>query len=335
MQYRSSLVLFLCGCFATSCAVAEQDDSWCAEAGILPEVCAGLAPSGGVGGKADDASAMKGIIVERVGNWTYFKIPLAYTVGGDQRRLLDETIAKFSAALGPLNQEMIERGIDLAGVMDHAATEEFTENYASTLERVLGASLDDSIEIALGESYESPRELWAWQRYLAPQAFIGYFGAKFSVNGGVGGGVELTVLVVVQPWLSLAVDHTLPEPVVVDKSYEVDVAVLGAPDVDVGFGVGAGLPVRVGAGAVFGPLDAPEDLAGWGIGLSGSFALPFAGGGHAKFVTVLEQPPLFFALLGYDTGTSAGAEVHGDLEYLMAVPEFLDWIEAQVGGDPS
>jgi len=335
MRRLPSAVLGLSLSITTACATAAApDDSWCAETDLVPEVCADLYYSAAAGGKADEVPQLRGIVVERVGNWTYFKIPLAYTVGTDRQRLLGETITKFSDELGSLNREMIERGVDLGGVMDHAASEEFTDNYVGTLERVLGTSLDASIEGALGESYERPRELWAWQRYLVPQAFIGYFGTKFTANLGIGGGVSMTVLVVVQPWLSLAVDHTLPEPEVVDKSYEVDVATLGVPNVDVGFGVGGGVPLRVGAGAVFGPLDRPEDLAGWGVGLSGSFALPFVGGGDAKFITVLRRPPLFFALLGYSTGTSAGAEIHGNLEYVMGIAELLQWIESQGGGSP-
>jgi len=316
----------------TACAIAERDDGWCAEADLVPEVCSDLAYSAAAGGKADEISQMRGIVVERVGNVTYFKIPLAYTVDGDQRRLFDETIVKFSDALGALNREMIARGVDLAGVLDEATSEEFAKNYEDTLKQVLGTSHEDELESALGESYASPRELWAWQRYLVPQAFIGYFGTRFTASGGVGGGASMTVLVVVQPWLSLAVDHTLPEPAVVDKSYEVDVAVLGAPNVEVGFGVGGGAPVAIGAGAVFGPMDRPEDLAGWGIGLNGSFALPFAGGGQVAFVTVLARPPLFFALLGYNTGTAAGAQITGNLHYVMQLSELLEWIESHAGG---
>ena len=41
----------------------------------------------------------------------------------------------------------------------------------------------------------------------------------------------------------------------------------------------------------------------------------------------LDNSPLFFALLGYNTGTSAGAEIHGNLEYLMSVSELLEWID--------
>jgi len=317
-----------------SCASGLPEDELCAEADLVPEVCAELYDSAAVGGKADDIPRLRGIVVERVGDWTYFKIPLGYTVGGDQKRLMEETISKFSARLGELNRDMIEHGIDLSGVMDHVASEEFSSNYVNTLESVLDTSFDDDIEVTLGESYERPRELWAWQRYLVPQAFIGYFGTKFTANVGVGGGLSMTVLIVVQPWLSLAVDHTQPEPTVVDKSYQVDVAVLGAPNVDVGFGVGGGVPVRVGAGAVFGPLDNPDDLAGWGVGLSGSFSLPFAGGGQAKFIAVLKRPPLFLAMLGYNTGTSASAEIHGNLQYLMNVSQLLDWISLQLGGVP-
>lgn len=316
---------------ASACAVAGDEETPCDGADVLPEICEALRDPAIAAGKADEIPELRGIVVERVGNRTLFKIPLAYTVGGDHRRLLDETIDKFTSEIGRLNQAMIARGVDLTAILDHASSEAFENNYLDTLERIFDTGVHAEMEERLSENYARPRELWVWQRYLVPQAFIAYFSTKFSVNVGIGGGVSATVLVVVQPWLVLEVDHTESEPRVVDKAYEVDVAVLGVPNVDVGVGVGGGLPLRIGAGAVFGPLDRPEDLAGWGVGLSGSFSIPIVGGGQAKFITVLQHPPLFLGMAGYSTGTSAGFEIHGNLQYIMDLNEFLSWIAATTG----
>jgi hypothetical protein len=125
----------------------------------------------------------------------------------------------------------------------------------------------------------------------------------------------------------------MAEPTVVDKDYEVDLAILGVPNLDVGGGVGGGLPLRLGVGAVFGPLNRPEDLSGFGIGVSGS--LGFVAGGQAKLVGVMRKPPLFMLMGGYSIGTSAKAELHGNIQYLMDLEEFVGWIKKQTGGGPS
>ena len=143
------------------------------------------------------------------------------------------------------------------------------------------------------------------------------------------------MFIVVQPWLTLAIDHTLAEPKVVSKSYDVDVAVLGAPNLDIGFGAGGGPALRLGVGAIFGPLDQPSDVAGWGIGLSASATAPVIGGVTGKFVTVLQYPPLFMLLAGYSTGTSAEVEVHGNLQKLLDLNEFIVWIETFASSDGS
>ncbi|MBT8494862.1 MAG: hypothetical protein KJO07_17530 [Deltaproteobacteria bacterium] len=335
MRYLASALLtaLLCSC---AMSVPEQaDDDLCGQAAVDAEVCADLHAAAAGDELADDDVRMRGIIVERVGNRTYFKIPFAYLAEGDQRRLLEETLSKFTTELGHLNREISARGVDLGGVLDEATRAEFHANYEATLAAVLDTHVGDGMETLVGEHIEQPRKLRAWQRYLVPQAFVFYFGTKFSVNLGIGGGVSATIMVVVQPWMSIAVDHTSDEPIVVDKKLEVDAVVLGIPNVDVGFGAGGGLPIRIGAGAVFGPLDHPNDLAGWGAGLSGSFGLPIAGGGQAKIITALKNPPLFLAMAGYQTGTAAELSVHGNLQYLMDLGDFIDWINTSVGGiDP-
>jgi len=306
---------------ATSCDAYEaQRSEW-----LLTLTCDQVLANAG-DGKADGVPALRGIRIRREGNRTYFMIPLAQTAGGDRRALMDETVRKFTERMGELNRVMIEGGIDLSSLLTGPPAEEFANNYVGTLDRLFASELDDRLETALGGTIAKPRELSTWDRYVIPQAFIAYFSAKFGVNLGIGGGFSATVMIVAQPWLSLAVDHTLAEPVVVDRNFEVDVAVVGAPNIDIGGGVGGGIPLRIGVGAVFGPLDGPNDVVGWGIGLSGSFTVPIIGGGHGKFLTVLRAPPLFILLLGYSTGTAAELEVHGNLQRLLDLEAFLAWI---------
>jgi hypothetical protein len=306
-----------------ACSVATPEDAVCSGADLAPELCSAISDPA-TSAKAD-SPALRGIIVERIGDRIIFKIPLAHTFEADRRRLLDEAIDQFSGSVTYVSNAMSERGVDLSRVADLASGEGFRGEFRGTFDRFLDTDAEDEIDILVGDEGE-PRELWTWQRYVTPQAFVGYFGTKFTANLGIGGGISATVLIVVQPWLALEVDYGEDEPTIVDKSYLVDVAILGVPNIDVGFGAGGGVPVRIGAGAVFGPLDRPEDLAGWGVGLSGSFALPIAGGGQAKFISVLKDPPLFLALAGYNTGTAAGAEIHGNLQYIMDLDEFLSWI---------
>jgi len=304
------------------------DNGPCEDADLAPDICSAIYDSSTGDSKADELSRLRGIVIERTGDRTYFKIPVAYTVGGDRRKLLDKTMHAFTAEVSHVGDEMEARGVDLDLLMDFARGDAFEASYRRTLDGLFNTDVNGEIEVGLGEFVAEPRQLWSWQRYVVPQAFVAYFGTKFSANLGIGGGVSATILISVQPWLSLAVENVEMEPTVVEKTYEVDVAVLGIPNVDVGFGIGGGFPIRIGAGAVFGPLDDPADLAGWGVGLSGSFNLPLAGGGQAKFVTVLRDPPLFLALAGYNTGTAASAEIHGNLQYLMNLDEFLRWIGA-------
>lgn len=311
---------------AGACAIAT-DESVCRDVDLEPEICEAISAAA-AGGKADDFPALRGILVERRGNRTFFKIPVAYTWEKDGQRLFDETVHKFTTEMARLNQELIDHGVDLTGILPDDIREAFSRNYLDTLDRIYDAEIESEMEILLGESYAEPRKLWGWQRYLKPQAFIGYIGGSFSVNYGVGGSLDATVMVVVQPWLALEIDHTAAEPTVVDKSYEVDAAVLAVPGFAIGVGGGGGAPLSIGAGAVFGPLDSPSDMAGIGIGAAGSFSLPFAGGGKAKVLSVLKYPPLFAGFLGYESGTAVKAGVYGVADFILDLPAFMALIKA-------
>jgi hypothetical protein len=91
------------------------------------------------------------------------------------------------------------------------------------------------------------------------------------VNFGISAGISATVMVIVQPWLTLAVDqsHAPRSRRSSTRCTRSDAALMGVPNVDIGLAVGASLPLRFGIGAVFGPIDKPNDLARWGVGLSG------------------------------------------------------------------
>jgi hypothetical protein len=304
-----------------TCGPTEQErSSW-----VLQQSCSELLVQAG-DGKADGVPAMQGVRIRRVGNRTYFSIPLASTVGGDQKRLLDESIAKFSAKMGELNQALIARGLDVSTLLTGPAVAEFTDYYTRTVDALVDDSVESSVELELGRTVARPTQLSSWRRYAIPQAFISYISTKFSVNWGISGGVSATVMIVIQPWLTLAVDHTLAQPQIVDKLFEVDAAMLGVPNVDIGLGAGASLPFRIGVGAVFGPIDQPNDLARWGVGLSGGLTLPVLGGVNGKFIGVLRSPPLFMLLLGYSTGTGAEVEVHGNLQKILDLDSFLAWL---------
>jgi hypothetical protein len=307
---------------ATCEAQDEERSKW-----LLTRSCTEILTDAG-DGKADGVPALQGVRIRKEGNRTLFSIPLAQSVGNDRKRLLDETIAKFTTRMGELNQKLVERGLDLGTLLVGPAATEFADNYTKTLDALLGSEIDKSVEIELGKSYGTPTKLSIWSRYVVPQAFIAYISTKFSVNVGVSTGVSATVMLVFQPWLTLAVDHTLAQPIVVDKQYDLDVGVLGVPNVDIGLGVGASLPLRIGVGAVFGPLDRPGDLGGWGVGLSGSATVPVLGGLAGKFVTVLKAPPLFMLMLGYSTGTGAELEIHGNFQKILDLDAFLAWVDS-------
>jgi len=283
-------------------------------------------------GKADGIPTLEGVKIRKEGNLTYFSIPLARTAQSDRGALLDQMVRQFSQKMGELNQQMIAHGVDLSGVLTGDVATEFLANYSSTIDNVIGTNSSSNVAVALGESVNNPEKLSTWQRYVVPQAFLAYFSAKFSANLGIGGGFSATVMVVVQPWLTLAVDHTLAQPKVVSKKYEVDVAVMGVPNVDIGFGAGGGPALRLGVGAIFGPLDRPNDASGVGIGVSGTITAPVIGGLQGKFITILKYPPLFMLMLGYNTGTSTELEVHGDLQDILDVGTFLRWIDGHIGG---
>ena len=291
--------------------------------GLDPELCAEITAASEDKGPSP---VVRGIIVDRVGNRTQFKVPLGYTHGADYERLLDETVQKFTRAVGELNQRLKQSGVDLP-FLDGSQQDEFNREYVDIIRRTLDIDVHAQMDRELGEAYARPRELSTWRRYLTPQAYVGYFGTKFSANLGVGGGVSATILIVAQPWLVLEVDHTAAEPRVVSKTTEVDLAVLGVPNLDIGFGAGGGgPPFRFGVGAIFGPLNEASGIAGWGVGVSGGFGIPIAGGGNAKFVTLLQVPPLFMAQIGYTSGTVLKWEVHGNVQYVMDIEEFVAWL---------
>src|SRR5439155_24166368 len=104
---------------ATCDAAAEQRSQWLSSLSCS-QVLGQIAD-----GKADGVPALKGIKVKKVGNRTYFMIPLMQTFGGDRARLLDETVGKFTDRMGQLNQEMIAHGINLGGLLTGAPAQEF------------------------------------------------------------------------------------------------------------------------------------------------------------------------------------------------------------------
>ena len=283
-------------------------------------------------GKADGVPTLQGVRIRNEGNLTYFSIPLARTAADDRGALLDQMVSQFDNKMGDLNQQMIAHGIDLSGVLTGQVATDFQNNLTSTLDAIVASDQSSNVAVEVGDSVQNPTSLSTWQRYVIPQAFSVYFSAKFSIDYGVGGGFSATVMPVVQPWLTLAVDHTLAQPKVVDKQYEVNVDIIGIPNVDIGFGAGGGVALRAGVGAVFGPLDEPHDVAGWGIGLSATFTAPVIGGLQGKFVTILKYPPLFLLMLGYNSGTSGELEIHGNLQKLMDLDSFLAWIDSLVSG---
>lgn len=309
-----------------TCGAREQAESQWALDQSCPVLLAQAAD-----GKADAVPAMKGIRIKKVGSRTYFMIPLAQTFSEDRSRLLQETVTKFNSEMGKINTQLIDRGIDMSEVLTGDAARQFTDHYIQTVDKLLADPIDAEIETALGATIEEPRRMSTWDRYVIPQAFIAYFSSRFSVSWGISGGVSATVMIVAQPWLSLAIDHTAAQPTVVGKNYELDVAVIGVPSVEIGGGVGGGFPLRIGVGAVFGPLNQPSDVAGWGIGLSASGTAPIVGGLSGKFLTVLRYPPLFMLMLGYSSGTAAEVEVHGDLQRMLDLNGLLEWIERVTG----
>jgi hypothetical protein len=273
-------------------------------------------------GKLDSSGVLRGILVKKVGSKTYMKIPLAETFGGDRKQLFDEMVKSFLTGIGQVNKEFTDQGLDL-GFLPQEKKEEWAEHYKQVLKQIFDSEVEDDLALELGESYDVEK-LSSWRRYIIPQAYIAFFGTKFGANWGVGGGVSATVMFVAQPWLSICIDHGKPEPEIVSKDLEVDLAVMGVPNVDIGGGVGGGVPLRLGVGAVFGPIDRPEDIAGFGLGLSGSYNLPFAGGAMGKVVAVLKKPPLFFVLGGYNTGTGGGGEIHGGAQVLLDLEQFIE-----------
>jgi len=282
-------------------------------------------------GKADGVPALQGVKIRKEGNLTYFSIPLARTSQSDRGYLFDKMISQFQTKMADINQKMIANGVDMSGVLTGSLATEYLGAYRTTIETVTGANTNDNVAVALGETIQNPTKLSLWQRYVIPQAFVAYFSARFSANLGIGAGFSATVMIVVQPWLTIAVDHTLAQPKVVGKTYEVDVDIIGVPNVDLGIGAGGGAQLRLGVGAVFGPLDQPRQLAGTGIGLSGSGTIPVLGGIAGKFITILKYPPLFLVMVGYSSGTAAEVELHGNLQQLLSLQDFLAWIKTFTG----
>lgn len=292
---------------------------------ILARSCEQLFLDAG-NGKADGVPQLSGVKIRREGNLTYFSVPLARTSQNDRGYLYNTMIEKFTAKMGELNATMIDHGLDLSGVMSGPTAAEFLRNYTSTIESIIGSDTSEDVAVAVGETVAKPKKLSSWQRYLIPQMYLAYFSAKVSAGLGLSGGTSVTVVIAVQPWLTIAVDHTLRQPKIVSKSYEVDTGVLGIPNVSIGLGAGGGAALRLGLGAVFGPADSPRDLAGTGIGLSGALTLPIFGGVTAKMISVLKYPPLIVMMLGYSTGTAAEAEIQGNVQQILDLEQLLVWV---------
>lgn len=284
-------------------------------------------------GLADGVPALQGVRTRREGNLTYFMIPLANTWAGDRQDLLDQTVARFQTEMAKLNTDLQAHRLDASSVLSGSTANAFISGYGNVIENVLGSkSLPDAIRTEVGKQITAPESLTSWQRYLLPQAFAAYISTKFTVNVGTSVGVSATAMIVVQPWLTIAVDHTQAQPTIVKRSTEINVNVFGIPNVDIGLGVGGGLPLRLGVAAVFGPMNEMSDLSGWALGVSGSAAVPVLGGISGKILGVMRNPPLFIVMLAYSSGTAAELEVHGNFQRILNLGEFLDWLDTTVVG---
>jgi hypothetical protein len=118
--------------------------------------------------------------IRKSGNRTYFSIPLGATIGGDRTRLLDESIAKFSAQMGELNQKLIASGVDVSTLLTGPAAMEFNEKYKSTINALLGNDADHGVELELGKTVSSPTQLSSWRRYAITHRRLSATSARSS-----------------------------------------------------------------------------------------------------------------------------------------------------------
>jgi hypothetical protein len=168
-EHTESCLVGMVAARPATCGAQEQERSkW-----LLELDCSQILAQA-ADGKADGVPALQGVRIRKVGNRTYFSIPLAATIGGDQKRLLDESIAKFNAKMGELNQALIAQGLDLSTLLTGPAAAEFSAAYTSSVNALVDDTVEDSVELELGRTVARPTQLSTWRRYAIPQAFIGY-----------------------------------------------------------------------------------------------------------------------------------------------------------------
>lgn len=268
-----------------------------------------------------------GVRVSEVGDIVFWKIPLAQTAEADKRIIFDRMLEQFADGMGQVNSRLRANGVSLP-LMSESEYKAYGEQTESLIRRIIAAGQERDIAAMAGD-YSQMREMGHWKSYLIPQAFIVYGGGQFKAAFGGGAGFSAIVYVVIQPWLKVGIDKRTAKQV--SSSVEMNMTILGVPNLDAGVGVGGGGAAQAGVGVVWGPLQTPDDMAGLGIGATASASMPIVGGGSARVIGLLRNPPLVYAVAGYQGGVDAGMHAQLSFQALLSLDKFMAAILSSAG----
>lgn len=260
-----------------------------------------------------------GVRVSNQNGISTWKIPLAQTTIDDQKIGFEKMIDRYLLQLKKIKSDMKAQGVSIPFV-DLENEEDFRNLTTESIKKILDINSKKAVITANNDNYEDVRSGAPWQNYVIPQAFIAYVGFKGGAAkvASIGGGV--TLFLVAQPFYVIRVDNETGK-LIPGATWDVELAAFGIPNAGFGLGLGAEGVVIYGGGLVFGPLEHPGQLAGFGVGPAG--ALSFIQGLDISVHVTLKAPPLYYVTVGAKTGASAKGSIEIDGQALLPIDKFL------------
>ena len=281
----------------------------------------------------DYSSTIKtvGIKAESNSQTTTWKIPWAETHEKDKKELFDLAVSDFRKKLDSVNRKFAaskKRAIVEEDEVENKLAKR--EEIVSSIEKVIQSVRGDknstnrfqaALEGGYTQKYGRIDELSSGKSYVIPQAFMAVITGKVGVDIVVGGELSGSLLWLFQPYVTVTIRNA--DNKIVDKGFDVQSEIFVVPNFGLGVGASAQVTTGVGFGAVFGPLKSTKDIAGSGIGISGSGVFPFVGGVNGQFMLIWKYPPLYYVSSQVMLGAGGGLGVHANLQRIISVEDFL------------
>jgi hypothetical protein len=212
---------------------------------------------------------------------------------------------------------------ELAGEIGGDLNRNSAEEYLTLLSR-----RGDVLEQTLSEvrDYSSLEDNGIDLSQIRPTAFFAFAGGTFSADWGFSAGGSITVGLVVVPTRVRQIEIATG----IERRYYVfDTALIGWPVVDLGVGVGGSAGLRIGLGAIWGPLKKASDFTGLlgAVSISGKFGI----GLNIKAGVLLTSQGAFqirnpFFTVAFDQGAEAEFAAHVNASTILPASQVIKMI---------